>query len=78
MSNHLTQPATPAIVARVRAWIASAKQPKTQLAELAGVDEKTIRLAHNNAAWNPTADTLTKLEAIIPANFRAVPKRRAA
>jgi hypothetical protein len=72
MADHLTQPTTPATVARVRAWIANAKQPNRHIAELAGVDEKTIRLAKTKPNWNPTADTLAKLEAIIPA-----PKKRA-
>jgi hypothetical protein len=56
-------------LARVRAWITNADRPKAQIADEAGVDEKTVRLAVGRD-WNPTAKTLEKLEAIVPADWQ--------
>lgn len=63
------------IVHHVRAWIAASGRPNTHIAEQAGVDEKTIRLAVK-PEWNPRVKTLGKLAAIVPADFQ--PKKRRA
>lgn len=56
-------------VARIQAWLAAnEKRPRAQIAKAAGVDEKTIRLAAGEG-WNPTSETLQKLEAVIPAGW---------
>ncbi len=55
-------------VARVQAWLAESDRPRRQIAEQAGVHEKSLRLALARG-WNPTARTLQKLEALIPANW---------
>jgi len=56
-------------VARVRAWLsANGRDKRRSLAEAAGVDEKTLRLAVSKS-WNPTVNTLRKLEALIPPNW---------
>lgn len=60
----MTSPTTLA-VARVRRWLAQTKMPRGEVAARAGVDEKTVRLAAR-AGWNPTANTLARLEALIP------------
>ncbi len=63
-------------VARVRRWLAATRMPRGEVAArerldawldgpIAGVDEKTLRLAAR-PGWNPTANTLARLEALIP------------
>lgn len=47
-------------MATVRRWVLDSNISNVALARLAGVDEKTIRLAAR-PGWNPTAETLTKL-----------------
>lgn len=69
METNITQ-----IVHHVQAWIAASGRPNTYLAEQAGVDEKTIRLAVKSG-WNPRVKTLGKLAAIVPRDFR-LKKRR--
>jgi DNA-binding phage protein len=65
-------------ISRVRAWLASAqKGSRAKIAEQAGVDEKTLRLAVGEG-WNPTADTLRKLEAVVPPDWQPPKRRRAA
>jgi len=55
---------------RVRAWLAAnAERTKAEIAKEADVDEKTVRLAYGDV-WNPTASTLQKFEAIIPADWQ--------
>ena len=60
----MTSPTTLA-VARVRRWLAATKMRRGEVAARAGVDEKTLRLAAR-PGWNPTANTLARLEALIP------------
>lgn len=61
---------------RVRAWISCiAKGERSGVAALAGVDEKTLRLAMDKR-WNPTVATLDKLHAVIPVDFQPQPRRR--
>lgn len=65
-------------ISRVRAWLASAERgSRAQIAETAGIDEKTLRLAAN-PKWNPTADTLRKLERAIPADWQPAKRRKVA
>lgn len=59
---------------RVRAWLTNTKGPKARIAADAGIDEKTIRLAIKGK-WNPTAETLAKLEALIPQDWQPEGKR---
>lgn len=74
------KPRPPLVVqskSRVLAWLASeATSPalRTKIAETAGVDEKTLRLAAKDR-WNPTAETLAKLEEIIPHDWQPEGKR---
>jgi hypothetical protein len=74
-------PSVSRVVARVRAWLSTNERPTWRsLAETAGVDEKTLRLAARDS-WNPTASTLQKLEALIPPDWQPddpMPKRKAA
>lgn len=66
-------------VARVRAWLAASEETKTKIAADAGVDDKTVRLALKAAPWNPTAETLERLEKLIPPNWQPPKgKKRAA
>jgi transcriptional regulator with XRE-family HTH domain len=59
-------------IARVRAYAAHRGWTRNKLATEAGVAESTIRdLSEPN--WSPTAATLRKLEAIVPAEFEAPP-----
>jgi DNA-binding phage protein len=53
----------------VRAWLATSKKSRSQIAKETGVDEKTLRLAAK-AGWNPTVKTLQKLEAMVPNGWR--------
>lgn len=62
---------------RVRAWLASAEESRAKIATQAGVHEKTIRLA-TTEKWNPTADTLARLEALIPHDWQPEGKSRRA
>lgn len=61
----MTSPTIAAALARVRRWLASTDMPRGEIAARASVDEKTLRLAAR-PAWNPTANTLARLEAVIP------------
>lgn len=54
---------------RVRAWIVSSDLPKAAIAAKAKVDEKTVRQAASGD-WNPTVNTLAKLEALLPAGWK--------
>lgn len=53
------------------------KPPLTQIAESAGVDEKTLRLAVSRK-WDPRVSTLAKLEAVLPHGEREAKRARAA
>lgn len=52
-------------IARIRAFAREREWTKTRLAREAGLPDTTLR-AFRDPAWNPTADTLRKLEAVIP------------
>ena len=52
-------------IIRVRAFARSRGWTRSRLAKEAGLTESTLRHFHD-PAWNPTADTLRKLEAVIP------------
>lgn len=55
-------------IARVRAYAAHMRWSRNKLATEAGIAESTIR-SFGEPDWSPNADTLRKLEAIIPAEF---------
>lgn len=60
-------------IARVKGWLATfEKRELPKVAADAGVHEKTLRLAIEEGDWNPTAKTLNKLLAVIPAKRRRV------
>ena len=73
------QPSVSYTVNRVRAWLSANDRGRWRtFAAAAHVDEKTLRLALRRS-WNPTANTLQKLEALIPADWQPgdpVPKRK--
>lgn len=69
MDQHASQGVDRSL-ARVRAWLKNLQGPLTAFARAAGVDEKHLRLARAKADWNPTADTLRKIEAPIPDNWQ--------
>lgn len=54
---------------RVRAWLAATDMTRTQITNASKVNEKTIRLALKGT-WNPTADTLSRLEMLIPSDWQ--------
>jgi ribosome-binding protein aMBF1 (putative translation factor) len=53
---------------RIRAFAAAKGWKKGRLASEAGLNDTTLRAFHD-PDWNPTADTLRQLEAIIPQTF---------
>lgn len=59
-------------ISRVRAFMKAEGLSRRALAEKAKIGDTTIRNI-DEPDWNPTAETLTKLEAVIPAEF--VPQR---
>lgn len=63
---------------RVRAWLIATADIKTaaDIAKEAGVDDKIVRNVRNGARWNPTVETLSRLESVMPRNWR--PRRSAA
>ena len=66
-------------IARIRAWLLMSGATNLSLAGAAGVDEKTIRQAQSKG-WNPTVDTIRKLEALIPKDWKPgdpVPAKKA-
>ena len=64
-----TVSATLSAAARVREWLRCTDRPSMQIAREAGVDDKTIRNAIKGK-WNPTVETLAKLEALIPTGWQ--------
>jgi ribosome-binding protein aMBF1 (putative translation factor) len=71
-----------AAIARIKAWAAANSWSKSRYAAEAGVVDTTLRHFHQ-ADWNPTRETLAKLEAVIPRGWQdgdplPKPKRRAA
>ena len=59
-------------IARVRAYAAHTGWSRNKLATEAGLTESTIR-NFGDPNWSPNAETLRKLEAIIPADFESKP-----
>lgn len=58
------------IIRRIREYAAAMGWAKSRLAAEASMPANTLRKFHD-ADWNPTADTLRKLEALIPDSFRS-------
>ena len=57
-----------AAIARVRAFARSRNWKKSRLAAEAGLSDTVLR-HFNRPEWNPTADTLRRLELIVPSDF---------
>ena len=58
-------------ILRIRRYATEQQWSRTRLAREAGLPHNTLK-AFDLQTWNPTADTLRKLESIIPADFQAV------
>ncbi len=54
-----------AAIARLRAWASAKGWTKSRFAGEAGLVDTTLRNFHA-PSWNPTVETLEKLEAVIP------------
>lgn len=61
--------AVDASIKRVQAWLLELEEPLTVLARKAELHEKTLRIARLDG-WNPRADTLRKIERLIPSSWR--------
>ena len=61
-----------AAIARIRAFATSKGWRKSRLAAEAGMSDTTLR-NFDDPCWSPTADTLRRLEAIIPVDFGRQP-----
>lgn len=55
-------------IQRIRAFHRDRGLSVSALAKMAGMGESTVRHI-NRPDWSPTADTLRRLEAVIPADF---------
>lgn len=61
-------------IERIKAYLQSSGMAKSRLAVEAGVPEGcTRRIEDKN--WNPTTDTLRKLEAVVPTDFIFTPNK---
>lgn len=58
------------VIARVRAWARHCKLSKSGYAAAVGLRDTTLRAFHQ-PDWNPTRETLEKLESVIPAGWQA-------
>lgn len=56
-------------IARIRSWASASGEPLRRLALQAGLHRNSLYGLHDDT-WNPTAETLQRLEALIPADFR--------
>lgn len=56
------------VIARIRAYMARSHLTRGGIAAKAGLQESSIRYIAQ-PDWNPTAETLRKLTAVIPPNF---------
>ena len=65
---------TDSAIARIRAYLKVGGVAKSRLAVLAGVPEGCVRNVYAEE-WNPTIETLRKLEAAIPVDFDPPPKK---
>lgn len=61
------------ILCRIRDFAAAQGWRKARLAKEAGVPRSTLK-NFDLGTWNPTADTLRKLEAVIPPEFAVAPE----
>ena len=59
-------------IARIRAFAKMKGWKKSRLAAEAGLHDTTLR-SFDSPGWNPTAETLRRLEAVVPRDFEAVP-----
>lgn len=57
------------VIRRIRSYVASQGWSRTRVAKEAGFPHHTSLRGFETADWNPTADVLRKLEAIVPADF---------
>lgn len=58
-----------AVIARIRGWAAAKGWSKSRYAAEAGLVDTTLRAFHDDR-WNPTRETLTALERVIPAGWQ--------
>lgn len=58
-----------AVLARVRAYRTAANLSKSAFALKTGLSRMAL-MGIDDADWSPTSDTLKKIEAVIPANWR--------
>lgn len=66
-------------IARIRAFAAFRGWSRARLASEAGMHDTTLRHFHE-VDWNPRAETIRRLEAVIPDDFElgaALPERQA-
>jgi hypothetical protein len=62
-----------AAIIRIRAFAQANAWGKCRLAVEAGINITTLR-NFDKPGWNPTVETLRKIEAIIPADFECPPE----
>ena len=60
---------------RIRTFLEEKEIAKSRLAVMAGVPEGCTRGVYNSD-WNPTLDTLRKLERVIPEDFQPTKKSK--
>lgn len=65
----MVQNTSAAAIARIRAWALANNLSKSRFAAQAGIVDTTLRHFHGDN-WNPTHETLEKLEALIPADWQ--------
>jgi ribosome-binding protein aMBF1 (putative translation factor) len=58
-----------AVIARIRAWAAAKGWKKSRFAAEAGLPDTTLR-DFDSDDWNPTRNTLERLEALIPKTWQ--------
>ena len=58
------------VITRVRAWARHCNLSKSGYAAAVGLRDTTLRAFHQ-PDWNPTRETLEKLESVIPAGWQA-------
>jgi len=57
------------LIARIRAYLAYAELSPRRLADLAGLSHWAVRNVAHPEKWNPTLDSLRKMESAIPPAF---------
>jgi len=57
------------IIARIRSWAHSQNLSRTALARMAQLPHHTSLRGLDSPNWNPTADMLRRLEALVPDDF---------